>query len=124
MGSVTTISRAETDWWDDLLPPRPHPKPPASEEMLRLIAYDIADERRLRRIAKVCEGFGVRVQKSLFECWLDEDCFEEMWSLLLGEMKEAEDFLVAYPIDVRSARKRRTAGRGMIITEKRSRYVF
>lgn len=38
-----------------------------------LVAYDIntetqAGERRLRRVAKICEGFGHRVQKSVFEC--------------------------------------------------------
>jgi CRISPR-associated protein Cas2 len=92
--------------------------------MLRLIAYDIADDRRLRRVAKVCEDFGVRVQKSLFECWLDEDRFEEMWSRLLDEMNEKEDYVVAYPIDSGSTRKRRTAGKNMICTEKRTRYVF
>lgn len=38
-----------------------------------LVAYDIetltpAGERRLRAVAKVCEGYGQRVQKSVFEC--------------------------------------------------------
>lgn len=42
-----------------------------------LVTYDIdtADregERRLARVAKVCEGFGVRVQYSVFECRLSE----------------------------------------------------
>ena len=40
--------------------------------MLILVTYDIADPRRLRRVAKVSEGFGRRVQKSVFECELDE----------------------------------------------------
>ena len=31
--------------------------------MLRLVAYDIADKKRLRRVAKVCDRFGVRVEK-------------------------------------------------------------
>ena len=38
-----------------------------------LVAYDVATDtadgrRRLRRVAKICEGFGQRVQKSVFEC--------------------------------------------------------
>jgi CRISPR-associated protein Cas2 len=38
-----------------------------------LVTYDIATldrvgERRLARVAKVCEGFGVRAQYSVFEC--------------------------------------------------------
>ncbi|MBT8225826.1 MAG: CRISPR-associated endonuclease Cas2 [Dactylosporangium sp.] len=37
-----------------------------------LVAYDVdtttpAGERRLRRVAKICEGHGIRVQKSVFE---------------------------------------------------------
>lgn len=37
-----------------------------------LVAYDVGTttpegERRLRRVAKICEGYGVRVQKSVFE---------------------------------------------------------
>ena len=37
-----------------------------------LITYDVgtasrAGERRLRQVAKICEGYGIRVQKSVFE---------------------------------------------------------
>ncbi len=37
------------------------------------MAYDVATDspegrRRLRQVAKACEGFGQRVQKSVFEC--------------------------------------------------------
>lgn len=45
-------------------------------EVEYLVVYDIstvsaAGERRLRAIAKVCEGYGQRVQKSVFECRLE-----------------------------------------------------
>jgi CRISPR-associated protein Cas2 len=36
--------------------------------MPHLILYDIADAKRLRRVARVCEDFGVRLQDSVFEC--------------------------------------------------------
>ena len=44
--------------------------------MLMLVSYDVnittvAGRRRLRRIAKVCEDWGIRVQNSVFECTLD-----------------------------------------------------
>ena len=44
--------------------------------MLMLVSYDVstvnpAGRRRLRRIAKACEGWGIRVQNSVFECNLD-----------------------------------------------------
>lgn len=37
-----------------------------------LICYDIRDDKRLRRVAKICEGFGERVQYSVFECDLTD----------------------------------------------------
>lgn len=44
--------------------------------MLMLVSYDVstvnpAGRRRLRRVAKACEGWGIRVQNSVFECNLD-----------------------------------------------------
>ena len=37
-----------------------------------LVSYDICNPKRLRRVAKVMEGFGVRLQFSVFECPLDD----------------------------------------------------
>jgi CRISPR-associated protein Cas2 len=42
-----------------------------------LVAYDISTtskrgRRRLRELAKVCEGYGQRVQKSVFECCIEK----------------------------------------------------
>jgi len=44
--------------------------------MLVLVSYDVctidlAGKRRLRRVAKACENFGIRVQNSVFECNVD-----------------------------------------------------
>ena len=44
--------------------------------MLVLITYDVntqdkSGEKRLRRVAKVCKNYGIRVQNSVFECILD-----------------------------------------------------
>ena len=33
-----------------------------------LIAYDISDDKRLRRVIKVMEAFGIRLQYSVFLC--------------------------------------------------------
>ncbi len=40
--------------------------------MLYVIAYDIPDDARRLKLAKVLEGFGQRVQRSVFECNLTE----------------------------------------------------
>lgn len=44
--------------------------------MLMLVSYDVntmnaSGRRRLRRVAKACEDWGIRVQNSVFECYLD-----------------------------------------------------
>lgn len=36
-----------------------------------LVSYDIANPKRLRRVARLLEGFGSRLQFSVFECPLD-----------------------------------------------------
>ena len=36
-----------------------------------LIAYDISEPRRLRRVAKVLERYGIRIEKSVFTCDLE-----------------------------------------------------
>ena len=33
-----------------------------------LVCYDIADDKRLRRVFKVCRNFGEHIQFSVFEC--------------------------------------------------------
>lgn len=44
--------------------------------MLVLITYDVSTisdggKKRLRRVAKKCEDYGIRVQNSVFECIVD-----------------------------------------------------
>lgn len=46
--------------------PRHPPRLSPVEEIILLI-YDIADPRRLRRVARACQAYGTRVQKSVFE---------------------------------------------------------
>jgi CRISPR-associated protein Cas2 len=38
--------------------------------MLFLVAYDISNKRRLRKVAKLMQSYGERVQRSVFECRL------------------------------------------------------
>ena len=123
-GSCNEIAVSRRDLWDDLLPLAPHSKPPGNDYMLRLVAYDIADPKRLHHVAAICEDFGVRVQYSLFECWLEEDDFERLWERLQTAFKPDEDRLVAYALDASAVRRRLKAGSTMILTEKTSCYLI
>jgi CRISPR-associated protein Cas2 len=69
--------------------------------MLVLVCYDVNTEaregrRRLRRVAKLCEGIGQRVQKSVFECRIDLAQFETLERNLVAEIKQDEDNLRFY----------------------------
>lgn len=66
-----------------------------------LVAYDIttddkAGRKRLRRVSKVCERYGRRVQKSLFECQADGLTLETFRIQLVKEINEKEDSLRIY----------------------------
>lgn len=69
--------------------------------MLTIVCYDVNTEtregrRRLRRVAKVCEGIGQRVQKSVFECRVDRMQYEDLERRLLAEINAEEDCLRLY----------------------------
>ena len=71
--------------------------------MLVLVCYDVntetqAGRRRLRRVARVCESTGQRVQKSVFECQLDTAKFEALERRLLAEIDPTVDCLRLYRI--------------------------
>ena len=71
--------------------------------MLILVCYDVSTEtregrRRLRRVAKVCERTGQRVQKSVFECQLDVGQFESLERALLAEIDPQHDCLRLYRV--------------------------
>lgn len=69
--------------------------------MLVIVCYDVntetkAGRRRLRRIAKVCESTGQRVQQSVFECQVNLMQFETLERELLAEIELKEDNLRLY----------------------------
>ena len=72
--------------------------------MLILVTYDVstvekAGVRRLRRVAQACEDYGVRVQKSVFECQVGQTEWVHLKNRLLKEIKAEEDSLRFYYLD-------------------------
>jgi len=71
--------------------------------LLYILAYDISTEnakgrKRLRRVAKTCENYGQRVQKSVFEFQLDEKTFLQMRNEVLKIIKNKEGSIRIYKI--------------------------
>jgi len=66
-----------------------------------VVTYDVSTEtpegrRRLRRVALECKNFGQRVQKSVFECSVNQMQYEAFIRRLLSIIKKEEDRLRIY----------------------------
>lgn len=59
-----------------------------------LICYDIRDEKRLRKAAKHLEGYGERVQYSIFRCWLGYTQMQQLRCELTQKLTEEDDVLI------------------------------
>ncbi len=71
--------------------------------MLILVTYDVstdtsAGRRRLRRVAKVCQDYGQRVQKSVFECKVNHATYAILEKRLLDEINFQEDSIRLYQL--------------------------
>jgi CRISPR-associated protein Cas2 len=69
--------------------------------MMVLVTYDVNTEteegkRRLRRVAKICENRGQRVQNSVFECLVDPAQWADLRQKLIKETDHAADSLRFY----------------------------
>ena len=78
--------------------------------MLILVTYDVSTVekpglRRLRRVARACEDYGVRVQKSVFECQVGQKEWVLLRDRLLREIKTDEDSLRFYFLDEKAVQR-------------------
>jgi CRISPR-associated protein Cas2 len=68
-----------------------------------VVVYDVTDDAERTRVAKVIEGFGVRVQKSAFECVLGRGARATL-ERRLGELQLKSGFVFLYRRDPRAKR--------------------
>ena len=66
--------------------------------MLVLVTYDVVTtsaggRKRLRKVAKTCENYGLRVQNSVFECILDATQLKQLQLTLAEIINHKEDSL-------------------------------
>jgi len=61
----------------------------SSRRIRYLVSYDISNPKRLRKVARTLEGFGTRLQYSVFECPLDalrvEQLKSKLWEIIHHE---------------------------------------
>lgn len=70
---------------------------------LFIASYDISDNRRRRRVARVLSGFGSRIQKSVFQIHVDPDELEDLQFEVAIHLEASDEFALL-PIDDRGTR--------------------
>jgi CRISPR-associated protein Cas2 len=66
--------------------------------MFYLVCYDIVSDSRRNKVAKLLESYGLRVQKSVFECVLDENQYTTLSKYLVRLVNKREDQVRFYPM--------------------------
>jgi CRISPR-associated protein Cas2 len=65
-----------------------------ADERLFIVAYDIADQKRWRRVFKALHGYGEWLQLSVFQCRLSRRRRAELETRLRGLVKTGEDHIL------------------------------
>lgn len=84
--------------------------------MYVLITYDVSlvegnGARRLRRVAKICQDYGQRVQNSVFECLVTESQYILLKDAIAKVIDKKEDSVRFYILGSDKKRKVETLGK-------------
>jgi CRISPR-associated protein Cas2 len=66
--------------------------------LLYVVTYDIPSDKRRKKVSDLLEGYGRRVQYSVFECVLSSSKFDELRQRLYKCIKLSEDNVRFYPL--------------------------
>ncbi|MDO9530101.1 MAG: CRISPR-associated endonuclease Cas2 [Syntrophales bacterium] len=92
--------------------------------MNMIVAYDIADPKRLTRVAKIVSDYGVRVQKSIFEVAVDDRIFAEMKARIEKVIVLEEDGVKYFPVCEKCAGTVEIIGRGVYTDPDEEFYIY
>ena len=83
--------------------------------MIYMFCYDISDERRLRKVAKMLEKYGLRIQKSFFQADLSLEIKDKIKIDVLKIIDKKEDSFFIYPICDHCVKNAVTDGTGKLL---------
>ena len=92
--------------------------------MNMIVAYDIADPKRLTRVAKIVIDYGVRVQKSIFEVAVDGRIFAEMKARIEKVIVPDEDGVKYFPLCEKCAGTVEIVGQGVYTDPDEEFYIY
>ena len=73
--------------------------------LLYVVAYDIPCNKRRKKVSDLLEGYGSRVQYSVFECVLPVTKYEQLRQRLKKLVKLQEDSVRFYPLSAHTLAK-------------------
>ncbi len=66
--------------------------------MRHIVAYDIKDKTRLKKISQICLDYGIRIQYSVFEFDLSLEVAAEFLQEVTGIIDSAADKILVIPV--------------------------
>ena len=85
--------------------------------MITLITYDITDPKRLNNTRRFLKEFGLRTQKSVFECDIDDIALKRIRAYCRDSLDMAHDSVRIYKICTRCINKVVISGTGLKVTQ-------
>ena len=85
--------------------------------MFVIVSYDISDDRRRQKVAKVLKDFGERVQFSVFEADVDQNQFKRLEQRIIECLDQDEDSVRIYPLCSSCISKVKILGQGILIQD-------
>ncbi|HPI52631.1 MAG TPA: CRISPR-associated endonuclease Cas2 [Smithellaceae bacterium] len=85
--------------------------------MITLITYDITDPKRLNDLRKFLKEFGLRTQRSVFECDIDDDALKRIRAYCRANLNIAGDSVRIYKICNRCVNKVVISGTGLKVAQ-------
>jgi len=85
--------------------------------MFYLVSYDIPDDKRRTRLAKIMLDFGARVQYSVFECNMDDKLLDTMLKRV-GKIVSDEDSVRIYALCGKCLGTVKILGRGNLTKDE------
>ena len=89
-----------------------------------IVAYDVADPKRLRKVARACEDFGLRRQYSVFLCRLTAAALVRLKARLYDVINLDQDQVLFIPLCARCMKEIESLGRPTEAAEARDIVVI
>ncbi|MGF1588851.1 MAG: CRISPR-associated endonuclease Cas2 [Pleurocapsa sp.] len=92
--------------------------------MFYVIVYDIPCDKRRKKVADLLEGYGKRVQYSVFECVLNKGQYQQLRNRLKKSINLEKDSIRIYPITKSSLQQVVNWGTGKDLTKPPSSTII